>query len=96
MSLGSRRIIPRKIIMNVTVEDVQLKKSENAWKPGLKREGAAEDSENQNTQVGLRRICEERFPHQLRPMSELKLFLSKKWEKAANTTTRKYLEHVNL
>lgn len=76
MSLGSRRIIPRKIIMNVTVDDVQLKKSENAWKPGLKaREGAAEDPENQKTQVGLRRICKERFPHQLRPMSELKLFL---------------------
>lgn len=101
MSLGSRRIIPRKIIMNVTVnDDVQLKKSENAWKPGLKREGPAEDPENQKTQVGLRRICEGRFHPQLRPMSEfmavLQLFLLKKWEKAANMTNRKYLEHVNL
>lgn len=53
MSLGgARRIPPRKIIMNVSVnDDVQLKKSENAWKPGLKREGAAEDPENQKTQV---------------------------------------------
>ncbi|XP_075881122.1 eukaryotic translation initiation factor 4 gamma 3 isoform X2 [Nelusetta ayraudi] len=56
MSLGSRRIIPRKIIMNVTVEDVQLKKSENAWKPGLKREGAAEDPENQKTQELFRKV----------------------------------------
>lgn len=86
MSLGSRRIIPRKIIMNVTVmDDVQLKKSENAWKPGLKREGPAEDPENQKTQVGLRRICEGRFHHQLRPMSEfmavLQLFLLKNGKK---------------
>lgn len=52
MTIGSRRITPRKIIMNVSVnDDVQLKKSENAWKPGLKREGAAEDPENQKTQV---------------------------------------------
>lgn len=60
MSLGgSRRIPPRKIIMNVSVnDDVQLKKSENAWKPGLKREGAAEDPENVKTQVGFRRTCE--------------------------------------
>lgn len=45
--------------MNVSVnDDVQLKKSENAWKPGLKREGAAEDPENQKTQVGFRRMRE--------------------------------------
>lgn len=56
MSLGSRRITPRKIIMNVSVnDDVQLKKSENAWKPGLKREGAAEDPENKKTQVGVQK-----------------------------------------
>lgn len=39
--------------MNVSVNDeVQLKKAENAWKPGMKREDAAEDSESQKTQVG--------------------------------------------
>lgn len=38
--------------MNVSVsDDVQLKKSENAWKPGMKREGPAEDPEMQKTQV---------------------------------------------
>lgn len=38
--------------MNVSVnDDVQLKKSENAWKPGMKREGAPEDPEIQKTQV---------------------------------------------
>lgn len=39
--------------MNVVVnDDVQLKKAENAWKPGLKREGLAEDPEIQKTQAG--------------------------------------------
>lgn len=39
--------------MNVSVnDDIQLKKSENAWKPGMKREGPAEDPEMQKTQVG--------------------------------------------
>lgn len=53
MNIGARRPPPRKIIMNVSVnDDVQLKKSENAWKPGLKREGPAEDPEMQKTQVG--------------------------------------------
>ena len=38
--------------MNVSVNDeVQLKKAENAWKPGMKREIAAEDPEAQKTQV---------------------------------------------
>lgn len=52
MNIGTRRPPPRKIIMNVSVHDeVQLKKSENAWKPGLKREGVAEDPEMQKTKV---------------------------------------------
>lgn len=52
MNIGARRLPPRKIIMNVSVnDDVQLKKSENAWKPGMKREGPAEDPEMQKTQV---------------------------------------------
>lgn len=53
MSIGQRRPPPRKIIMNVVVnDDVQLKKSENAWKPGMKRESLAEDPEIQKTQAG--------------------------------------------
>lgn len=53
MNIGARRPPPRKIIMNVSVnDDIQLKKSENAWKPGLKREVPAEDPEIQKTQVG--------------------------------------------
>ncbi|XP_060749605.1 eukaryotic translation initiation factor 4 gamma 3 isoform X5 [Tachysurus vachellii] len=52
-----RRPPPRKIIMNVSVNDeVQLKKAENAWKPGLKRESAAEDTETQNTQELFRKV----------------------------------------
>lgn len=55
MNIGARRAPPRKIIMNVSVnDDVQLKKSENAWKPGMKRDGPAEDPEMQKTQVGPR------------------------------------------
>uniref|UniRef100_A0AAX7SL83 Eukaryotic translation initiation factor 4 gamma, 3a n=1 Tax=Astatotilapia calliptera TaxID=8154 RepID=A0AAX7SL83_ASTCA len=57
MSIGQRRPPPRKIIMNVVVnDDVQLKKSENAWKPGLKREGLAEDPEIQKTQELFRKV----------------------------------------
>lgn len=38
--------------MNVSVnDDVQLKKAENAWKPGMKRESIAEDTKAQKTQV---------------------------------------------
>ena len=49
---------PRKIIRSVVVEDVQLKKAENAWKPGLpvKREGPVDDPETLNTQVLLNSI----------------------------------------
>ncbi|CAN9511950.1 unnamed protein product [Ophioblennius macclurei] len=57
MSIGARRPPPRKIIMNVSVnDDVQLKKSENAWKPGLKREGPSEDPEVQKTQELFRKV----------------------------------------
>lgn len=53
MNMGTRRPPPRKIIVNVPVnDDVQLKKSENAWKPGMKREGLPEDPEAQKTQAG--------------------------------------------
>uniref|UniRef100_A0A3Q2VQV1 Eukaryotic translation initiation factor 4 gamma, 3a n=1 Tax=Haplochromis burtoni TaxID=8153 RepID=A0A3Q2VQV1_HAPBU len=57
MSIGQRRPPPRKIIMNVVVnDDVQLKKAENAWKPGLKRESLAEDPEIQKTQELFRKV----------------------------------------
>uniref|UniRef100_A0A3B4Y9W4 Eukaryotic translation initiation factor 4 gamma 3 n=1 Tax=Seriola lalandi dorsalis TaxID=1841481 RepID=A0A3B4Y9W4_SERLL len=57
MNIGARRPPPRKIIMNVSVnDDVQLKKSENAWKPGLKRESPAEDPETQKTQDLFRKV----------------------------------------
>ncbi|KAG5282217.1 hypothetical protein AALO_G00053560 [Alosa alosa] len=55
---GLRRPPPRKIIMNVSVDDVQLKKAENAWKPGLKRETAAvvEDPDLSKTQELFRKV----------------------------------------
>uniref|UniRef100_A0A8C7Y5U6 Eukaryotic translation initiation factor 4 gamma, 3a n=1 Tax=Oryzias sinensis TaxID=183150 RepID=A0A8C7Y5U6_9TELE len=57
MNMGTRRPPPRKIIMNVTVnDDVQLKKAENAWKPGMKRETLPEDPEAQRTQELFRRV----------------------------------------
>uniref|UniRef100_I3IW89 Eukaryotic translation initiation factor 4 gamma 3 n=1 Tax=Oreochromis niloticus TaxID=8128 RepID=I3IW89_ORENI len=57
MSIGQRRPPPRKIIMNVVVnDDVQLKKAENAWKPGMKRESLAEDPEIQKTQELFRKV----------------------------------------
>ncbi|XP_015813864.3 eukaryotic translation initiation factor 4 gamma 3 isoform X4 [Nothobranchius furzeri] len=56
MNIAARRITPRKIIMNVSVEDVFLNKAENAWKPGLKREGPAEDPEMQQTQELFRKV----------------------------------------
>ncbi|XP_034021749.1 LOW QUALITY PROTEIN: eukaryotic translation initiation factor 4 gamma 3 [Thalassophryne amazonica] len=57
LNLGTRRLPPRKIIMNVSVnDDVQLKKAENAWKPGMKREGVAEDPEMQKTQELFRKV----------------------------------------
>uniref|UniRef100_A0A3B3Y4D3 Eukaryotic translation initiation factor 4 gamma, 3a n=1 Tax=Poecilia mexicana TaxID=48701 RepID=A0A3B3Y4D3_9TELE len=57
MNMGTRRPPPRKIIVNVSVnDDVQLKKSENAWKPGMKREGLPEDPEAQKTQELFRKV----------------------------------------
>ncbi|XP_041837192.1 eukaryotic translation initiation factor 4 gamma 3 isoform X3 [Melanotaenia boesemani] len=57
MNMGARRPPPRKIIMNVSVnDDVQLKKSENAWKPGMKREGLPEDTDIQKTQELFRKV----------------------------------------
>ncbi|XP_040279491.1 eukaryotic translation initiation factor 4 gamma 3 isoform X2 [Bufo bufo] len=53
---GQRRE-PRKIIMNISVTDeVYLKKSENAWKPGVKRESQAEDPESIRTQALFRKV----------------------------------------
>lgn len=51
-SQPSQRREPRKIITVCIKEDVHLKKSENAWKPSLKRETQVEDPENIKTQVG--------------------------------------------
>ncbi|XP_041063417.1 eukaryotic translation initiation factor 4 gamma 3-like isoform X7 [Carcharodon carcharias] len=53
---GQRRE-PRKIITNITVnDDIQLKKSENAWKPILKRDDISDDSDVQKTQELFRRV----------------------------------------
>ncbi len=50
--INARRLPPRKIIVNVSVNnDIQLKKAENAWKPGMKRESVMDDSEALRTQV---------------------------------------------
>ncbi|XP_035376089.1 eukaryotic translation initiation factor 4 gamma 3 isoform X3 [Electrophorus electricus] len=57
LCLSNRRPPPRKIITNVSVnDDVQLKKAENAWKPGGKREGLAEDPDTQKTQELFRKV----------------------------------------
>lgn len=58
LNIGARRPLPRKIIMNVSVnDDVQLKKSENAWKPGVKRaDVVVEDPEAQNTQELFKKV----------------------------------------
>lgn len=57
MNISSRRPPPRKIIMNVSVnDDVQLKKAENAWKPGMKREEIPEDPETIKTQELFRKV----------------------------------------
>uniref|UniRef100_A0A670J855 Eukaryotic translation initiation factor 4 gamma 3 n=1 Tax=Podarcis muralis TaxID=64176 RepID=A0A670J855_PODMU len=52
---GQRRE-PRKIITVCVKEDVHLKKAENAWKPSLKRETQAEDSESIKTQELFRKV----------------------------------------
>lgn len=52
LNVGTRRPQPRKIIMNVSVnDDVQLRKAEKAWKPGIKQEALADDPDTQRTQV---------------------------------------------
>ncbi|XP_060794243.1 eukaryotic translation initiation factor 4 gamma 3 isoform X4 [Neoarius graeffei] len=57
LNVSLRRPPPRKIIMNVSVNDeVQLKKAENAWKPGMKRENTTEDPETQKTQELFRKV----------------------------------------
>uniref|UniRef100_A0A3Q3WIT3 Uncharacterized protein n=1 Tax=Mola mola TaxID=94237 RepID=A0A3Q3WIT3_MOLML len=57
MNIGARRPPPRKIIMTMSVkDDVQLKKSDNAWKPGLKRDAPAEDPDMQKTQELFRKV----------------------------------------
>ncbi|XDV45939.1 hypothetical protein PO909_013939 [Leuciscus waleckii] len=58
LNVGLRRPSGRKIITNVSVNDeVQLKTTENAWKPGgLKRESAIEDPDAQKTQELFRKV----------------------------------------
>ncbi|XP_062871620.1 eukaryotic translation initiation factor 4 gamma 3 isoform X3 [Trichomycterus rosablanca] len=57
LNVGLRRLPPRKIIMNLSVnEEVQLKKAENAWKPGLKKESATDEPETLKTQEIFRRV----------------------------------------
>ena len=52
VNIGAQRPPPRKIITAVFLQnDVQLQKSENAWKPGRKREGLPVEPESQRTQV---------------------------------------------
>ncbi|XP_026096921.1 eukaryotic translation initiation factor 4 gamma 3 isoform X5 [Carassius auratus] len=47
----------RKIITNVSVnDDVQLRTTENAWKPGMKRENVIEDPETLTTQELFRKV----------------------------------------
>ncbi|XP_060540512.1 eukaryotic translation initiation factor 4 gamma 3 isoform X14 [Pantherophis guttatus] len=55
-SQPSQRREPRKIITVCIKEDVHLKKSENAWKPSLKRETQVEDPENIKTQELFRKV----------------------------------------
>ncbi|XP_043080532.1 eukaryotic translation initiation factor 4 gamma 3 isoform X1 [Puntigrus tetrazona] len=57
LNVGLRRPPGRKIITNVSVNDeVQLRTTENAWKPGLKRENVIDDSETQKTQELFRKV----------------------------------------
>uniref|UniRef100_A0AAY4EAL4 Eukaryotic translation initiation factor 4 gamma, 3a n=1 Tax=Denticeps clupeoides TaxID=299321 RepID=A0AAY4EAL4_9TELE len=57
ISVGPRRPQPRKIITHLSVNnEVQLKKSENAWKPGLKREGPTDDPDSLKTQDLFRKV----------------------------------------
>uniref|UniRef100_A0AAY5JZB7 Eukaryotic translation initiation factor 4 gamma, 3a n=1 Tax=Esox lucius TaxID=8010 RepID=A0AAY5JZB7_ESOLU len=59
MNIGgnTRRLLPRKIILNVSANDeVQLKKAENAWKPGMKRAGPSDDPQVVTTQELFRKV----------------------------------------
>ncbi|XP_072308295.1 eukaryotic translation initiation factor 4 gamma 3 isoform X6 [Eucyclogobius newberryi] len=57
MNIGSRRPPPRKIIMNVSVnDDIQLKKAENAWKPGMKREAPPDNPDTLDTQELFKKV----------------------------------------
>jgi len=52
--INVRRLPQRKIIVNVSVaDDIQLKKAENAWKPGMKRESVMDGPETLGTQVWI-------------------------------------------
>uniref|UniRef100_A0A6Q2WQ89 Uncharacterized protein n=1 Tax=Esox lucius TaxID=8010 RepID=A0A6Q2WQ89_ESOLU len=54
---NTRRLLPRKIILNVSANDeVQLKKAENAWKPGMKRAGPSDDPQVVTTQELFRKV----------------------------------------
>ncbi|XP_053296316.1 eukaryotic translation initiation factor 4 gamma 3-like [Pleuronectes platessa] len=56
-NLGARRPPPRKIIMGLSLhDDVQLKKSENAWKPGMKRESLPAEPESNKTQDLFKKV----------------------------------------
>ncbi|XP_053272694.1 eukaryotic translation initiation factor 4 gamma 3 [Pleuronectes platessa] len=56
-NLGVRRPPPRKIIMGLSLhDDVQLKKSENAWKPGMKRESLPAEPESNKTQDLFKKV----------------------------------------
>ncbi|XP_053267682.1 LOW QUALITY PROTEIN: eukaryotic translation initiation factor 4 gamma 3-like [Pleuronectes platessa] len=56
-NLGARRPPPRKIIMGLSLHnDVQLKKSENAWKPGMKRESLPAEPESNKTQDLFKKV----------------------------------------
>ncbi|XP_053285555.1 eukaryotic translation initiation factor 4 gamma 3-like [Pleuronectes platessa] len=56
-NLGARRPPPRKIIMGLSLhDDVQLKKSENAWKPGMKRERLPAEPESNKTQDLFKKV----------------------------------------
>uniref|UniRef100_A0A671N8J9 Eukaryotic translation initiation factor 4 gamma 3-like n=1 Tax=Sinocyclocheilus anshuiensis TaxID=1608454 RepID=A0A671N8J9_9TELE len=55
--INVRRLPPRKIIVNVSVtDDVQLKKADNAWKPGMKKENVTDDPEALKTQELFRKV----------------------------------------
>uniref|UniRef100_A0A671PGA0 Eukaryotic translation initiation factor 4 gamma 3-like n=1 Tax=Sinocyclocheilus anshuiensis TaxID=1608454 RepID=A0A671PGA0_9TELE len=57
LNVSLRRPPGRKIITNVSVNDeVQLRTTENAWKPGMKRENAIEEPETLKSQELFRKV----------------------------------------